>query len=104
MMTRFPFRQWDYLPGLLCYVEELGAPDVTRVTRHLLDHCKEHGWPCELDVPTIAKALKVTQLRVGNALADMAEFGIADVDGYTGTVAFNWRALRNMEARERRRA
>jgi hypothetical protein len=103
-MTRFPFRQWDYLPSLICYVEGLGMTDVTRVTNYLLEQCKGFGWPCAVDVPTIAKSLKITQRRVENALADMAEFGIADVDGYTKTVAFNWRALRNLEARQRRRA
>ena len=71
---------------------------------YLLEHCKTFGWPCEVDVPSIAKALKITQRRVENALVDMAEFGIADVDSYTDTLAFNWRGFRNKEARERRRA
>ena len=102
-MTRFPFRQWDYLPTLICYVDQLGLPDVTRVTRFLLDYCKEHGWPCDVGIPRIAKALKITQRRVENALADMEEFGIAHLDGYTDTLAFNWRSFRNMEARDKRR-
>jgi hypothetical protein len=61
-------------------------PDVMLVTTHLLERCKSNGWPCEVDVPTIAKALKITQRRVEGALGDMAEFGITDVDGYTDTL------------------
>jgi hypothetical protein len=102
MIKRFPFRQWDCLPLMHCYLDRLGAPDVSRVAKLLLEYCKEHGWPCDIGIAAISKALKITQRQVENAMEDMKEFGIADVDGYTNTLTFNWRGLRNMEARERR--
>src|SRR5215470_10135648 len=102
MIKRFPFRQWDCLPLMVCYLESLHVPDVSLVAKFLLDYCKERGWPCDIGIAGIAKALKITQRRVENAIEDMREFGIADVDGYTDTLTFNWRGLRNMEVRERR--
>jgi len=97
MIKRFPFRQWDCLPLMVCHLESLHAPDVSLVAKFLLDYCKERGWPCDIGIAAIAKALKITQRRVQNAIEDMREFGIADVDGYTETLTFNWRGLRNME-------
>src|SRR5262245_6814616 len=94
MIKRFPFRQWDCLPLMVCYLDSLHVPDVSLVAKFLLDYCKERGWPCDIGIAAIAKALKITQRRVENAIEDMREFGIADVDGYTDTLTFNWRGLR----------
>jgi hypothetical protein len=61
MIKRFPFRQWGCLPLMVCYLDSLLVPDVSLVAKFLLDYCKEHGWPCDIGIAAIAKALKITQ-------------------------------------------
>ncbi len=101
-MTWFPFRHWNCLPYALCYIERLGVPDAASVFRFLLDYVKEHGWPCDIGADEIAKTLKMPKRRVANAIEDLKEFGVADLDSYTNTLNVNWRGLRNLEFREQK--